>query len=775
MQSLPYLGLVLLLFCFSSQLWSQEKVSLSGYLRDAETGEELLFANVAIPAEAMGVSTNEYGYYALSLPKGQYVVSYSYVGYQTVLDTIDLQADLVKDIELLPESTTVDAVVVTDERTDENVKSTDMSVLSLDMKEAKKVPVIFGEQDIVKTLQLMPGVSPSSEGGSGFFVRGGNADQNLILLDEAPVYNASHLLGFFSVFNSDALKDVKLYKGGVPAEFGGRASSVMDVHMKNGNSKKFSGSGGLGLISSRLTLEGPIVKDKGSFIVSGRRTYADLMFQLVADDFDGGSLYFYDLNLKANYKLGQKDRLYLSGYFGRDVFGFDGSGLDWGNATLTLRWNHLFNEKLFANTTFVYSEYDYGFAVRTDNFDIDLAAGINNLNLKQDYSYYLNPNNNIKFGWQSLYYNFRPGSFEAKDSETDDVLGSAKLAQQYALENAAYISNQHKINKKLSMNYGLRLTSFSNIGAATVKTYNEANEAIDSVSYGSGEFFNTYFGLEPRVNAVYLLDDKSSIKASYNRIYQYLHILSNASSGTPTDIWAPSTQLIKPQYADQVALGYFRNFLDNKLEFSVEGYYKQLGNQVDYEDGAETFLNEDLEAELVFGQGRAYGMEVFLRKRQGKFTGWVSYTLSKSERQFADINNGNWFSARQDRRHDISVVGVYDITKKWSISAAWVYYTGDAITFPSGKYEVDGQIVNLFSSRNGDRMPDYHRLDVGATYVFRDSKKWYSDINFSVYNAYNRKNAYSISFQENEAGTGTEAVRLALFGIVPSISWNFKF
>ncbi|WBM74324.1 TonB-dependent receptor [Saprospira grandis] len=775
MQSLPYLGLVLLLFCFSSQLWSQEKVSLSGYLRDAETGEELLFANVAIPAEAMGVSTNEYGYYALSLPKGQYVVSYSYVGYQTVLDTIDLQADLVKDIELLPESTTVDAVVVTDERTDENVKSTDMSVLSLDMKEAKKVPVIFGEQDIVKTLQLMPGVSPSSEGGSGFFVRGGNADQNLILLDDAPVYNAAHLLGFFSVFNSDALKDVKLYKGGVPAEFGGRASSVMDVHMKNGNSKTFSGSGGLGLISSRLTLEGPIVKDKGSFIVSGRRTYADLMFQLVADDFDGGSLYFYDLNLKANYKLGQKDRLYLSGYFGRDVFGFDGSGLDWGNATLTLRWNHLFNEKLFANTTFVYSEYDYGFAVRTDNFDIDLSAGINNLNLKQDYSYYLNPNNNIKFGWQSLYYNFRPGSFEAKDSETDDVLGSAKLAQQYALENAAYISNQHKINKKLSMNYGLRLTSFSNIGATTVKTYNEANEAIDSVSYGSGEFFNTYFGLEPRVNAVYLLDDKSSIKASYNRIYQYLHILSNASSGTPTDIWAPSTPLIKPQYADQVALGYFRNFLDNKLEFSVEGYYKQLGNQVDYEDGAETFLNEDLEAELVFGQGRAYGMEVFLRKRQGKFTGWVSYTLSKSERQFADINNGNWFSARQDRRHDISVVGVYDITKKWSLSAAWVYYTGDAITFPSGKYEVDGQIVNLFSSRNGDRMPDYHRLDIGATYVFRDSKKWYSDINFSVYNAYNRKNAYSISFQENEAGTGTEAVRLALFGIVPSISWNFKF
>ncbi|AFC26533.1 TonB-dependent receptor [Saprospira grandis] len=775
MQSLPYLGLVLLLFCFSNPLWSQEKVSLSGYLRDAETGEELLFANVAIPAEAMGVSTNEYGYYALSLPKGQYVVSYSYVGYQTILDTIDLQADLVKDIELLPESTTVDAVVVTDERTDENVKSTDMSVLSLDMKEAKKVPVIFGEQDIVKTLQLMPGVSPSSEGGSGFFVRGGNADQNLILLDEAPVYNAAHLLGFFSVFNSDALKDVKLYKGGVPAEFGGRASSVMDVHMKNGNSKKFSGSGGLGLISSRLTLEGPIVKDKGSFIVSGRRTYADLMFQLVADDFDGGSLYFYDLNLKANYKLGQKDRLYLSGYFGRDVFGFDGSGLDWGNATLTLRWNHLFNEKLFANTTFVYSEYDYGFAVRTDNFDIDLAAGINNLNLKQDYSYYLNPNNNIKFGWQSLYYHFRPGSFEATDSETDDVLGSAKLAQQYALENAVYISNQHKINKKLSMNYGLRLTSFSNIGATTVKTYNEANEAIDSVSYGSGEFFNTYFGLEPRVNAVYLLDDKSSIKASYNRIYQYLHILSNASSGTPTDIWAPSTQLIKPQYADQVALGYFRNFLDNKLEFSVEGYYKQLGNQVDYEDGAETFLNEDLEAELVFGQGRAYGMEVFLRKRQGKFTGWVSYTLSKSERQFADINNGNWFSARQDRRHDISVVGVYDITKKWSISAAWVYYTGDAITFPSGKYEVDGQIVNLFSSRNGDRMPDYHRLDIGATYVFRDSKKWYSDINFSVYNAYNRKNAYSISFQENEAGTGTEAVRLALFGIVPSISWNFKF
>ena len=649
-----------------------------------------------------------------------------------------------------------------------------MSVVTLDMKEAKLVPVIFGEQDIIKTLQLMPGVSPSSEGGSGFFVRGGDADQNLILLDEAPVYNASHLLGFFSVFNSDALKDVKLYKGGIPAQYGGRISSVLDVRMKNGNNKKFGVTGGIGLISSRLTVEGPIVKDKGSFIISGRRTYADLMLQLFTNQFDGGQLYFYDLNAKANYNLGLKDRLYASGYFGRDVFGFDGSGLDWGNATGTLRWNHLFNDKLFANTTFFYSDYNYGFKVRNANVSIDLGAGIQNFNLQQDYSWYLTPKNNIQFGWRSLYHNFKPGSFSVKNEDGVEV-AALNLDQQYALENAVYISNEQKIHERFTMNYGIRFGSFNNIGPYDEKEYNEENEVVNTIVRKKGEFYSPYFGVEPRVNAVFLLDKESSLKASYNRTYQYLHLLSNATSGTPTDLWVPSTPLVKPEFGDQVALGYFRNFLDNQLEFSVEGYYKQLANQVDYENGAQTFLNADIESELVFGKGRAYGGEFFLRKRKGKLTGWVSYTLSASKRKFEAINNGEWFSARQDRTHDISVVLIYQIHKKITVSANWVYYTGDAVTFPTGKYEMDGNTLYLYSSRNGDRMPDYHRMDIGATFIVADKKHWYSDINLSIYNLYNRKNAYTITFRESETNPGqTEAVRLALFGIVPSITWNFQ-
>lgn len=764
-----------LFFISTSQHIQAQNRTISGYVRAAESGEELLYANVAVTALSIGVVTNEYGFYSLSLPPGEYVVSYSYIGYDTYLDTINLTENLRLDVQLKTEKAAVaEEIIITDERSDENVKSTEMSVVTLDMKEAKLVPVIFGEQDIIKTLQLMPGVSPSSEGGSGFFVRGGDADQNLILLDEAPVYNASHLLGFFSVFNSDALKDVKLYKGGIPAQYGGRISSVLDVRMKNGNNKRFGVTGGLGLISSRLTVEGPIVKGKGSFILSGRRTYADLMLQLFTNDFDGGQLFFYDFNAKANYNLGLKDRLYASGYFGRDVFGFDGSGLDWGNATGTLRWNHIFSDKVFANTTFFYSDYNYGFKIRTDNVSIDLGAGIQNFNLQQDFSWYLNPKNNIQVGWRSLYHHFKPGSFSVKNADGDEV-ASLSLDKQYALENAIYVSNEQKIHERFTLNYGLRLGTFSSIGPYDVKEYNEENEVINTTTYKKGEFYKTYMGLEPRLNAVFLLDNSSSLKASYNRTYQYLHLLSNATSGTPTDLWIPSSLLVKPEYGDQVALGYFRNFLDNQLEFSVEGYYKHLGNQVDYEDGAQTFLNPDIEAELVFGKGRAFGGEFFLRKRKGKLTGWVSYTLSTSKRKFADINNNQWFSARQDRTHDVSVVAIYQIHKRITLSATWVYYTGDAVTFPTGKYEVDGNTLYLYSSRNGDRMPDYHRMDFGATFVVADKKHWYSDINVSVYNLYNRKNAYTINFRESETNPGqTEAVRLALFGIVPSITWNFQ-
>ncbi len=624
---------------------------------------------------------------------------------------------------------------------------------------------------MLKASQRLPGVGSNSEGSSGFFVRGGDADQNLILLDEAPVYNASHLLGFFSVFNSDALKDVKLYKGGMPSEYGGRVSSVMDVRMKNGNMKEWEVSGGIGIISSRATIEGPIQEDKGSLIISGRRTYADVIARpFLEDGFEDTDLYFYDLNAKANYKIGENDRLYLSAYSGRDVFGTEDFGFDWGNTTATLRWNHLFNDKLFSNTTAIYSDYDYGFSVGGEENGVALDAGIYDYNLKQDYNWYINPKNTLRFGWQGIYHQMRPNEFTFTNS-TDD---NSSSQEQKALEGGIYVSNEQKITDKLTANYGLRLSTFSNIGAYDVKTYDAQDNVTSITSYEDGEIYNTYVGLEPRVNATYLLDNTSSIKASYNRNYQYLHLLSNSTSGTPTDLWIPSTELVKPQIADQVALGYFKNFKDNTYEFSVEAYYKDLQNQVDFEDGGTPINNLDIESDLTFGQGRTYGVEFFLKKKKGKFTGWLSYTLAKSERQFDDINRGEWFSARQDRTHDISLVAMYQVTPKLSASASFVYYTGDAVTFPTGKYFVDGALVNLYGDRNSERMPDYHRLDLSFTYVTSDTEKYYSDFNLSFYNLYNRYNAYAINFDLDDTGN-TQATQLTLFGIVPSLTWNFKF
>jgi hypothetical protein len=599
------LGLLVSLSIFAQDF------TLSGYLRDANTGEELLYATVAVEGTSQGVTTNLYGFYSLTLPKGTYQITYSYVGYETATLQLELTNDVARDVELLPASTQLEEIVVKAENENDNVTNTEVSVLSLDVKDIKKIPVIFGEQDVLKTMQLLPGVSASSEGSSGFFVRGGDADQNLILLDEAPVYNASHLLGFFSVFNSDALKDVKMYKGGIPAQYGGRASSVMDVRMRNGNMKEWEGSGGLGLISSRLTLEGPIVKDKGSIIVSGRRTYADIIAQPFLEDFDDFSLYFYDLNLKANYKLGENDRIYVSGYLGRDVLGTDEFGFDWGNTTLTTRWNHVFSNKLFSNTSFIYSEYDYGFNIENAGIDVDLDAGIYDYNLKQDYNFYLNPNNNITFGWQGIYHQFQPSTFTI-DGEVQEG-----PQEQDALEGGVYIANEQKLSDRIQLNYGLRLSSFSNIGAYTAKTFNAEDEVIEESVYEEGEFYNNYFTLEPRFSATYLVDQSSSLKVSYNRNAQYLHLLSNSTSGTPTDLWIPSSPLVKPTIADQVAIGYFKNFDNNQYQFSAEAYYKNLRNTVDYEDGAEIFGNSDIESELVFGQGRAYGSGVVVRKNQG--------------------------------------------------------------------------------------------------------------------------------------------------------------
>ncbi|NUO03038.1 MAG: TonB-dependent receptor [Saprospiraceae bacterium] len=767
----------LLFFVFLAQtlLVHSQTHTLSGYLRDAASGEELLYATVSVPSLNQGATTNEYGFYSLTLPEGNYQVVYSYVGYESKSQEVALHKDLRLDVEL-GAGTVLQEVQVTASREDENVRSTQMSTATISIKDAKLLPVLFGEQDILKTIQLLPGVSPNSEGNAGFFVRGGDADQNLVLLDEAPVYNASHLLGFFSVFNSDALKDVKLYKGGIPAQYGGRISSVLDIRMKNGNSKSTEISGGIGLIASRLTVETPLGGENGSIILSGRRTYADLILKAASNDFDETTLYFYDFNAKANYTISEKDRLYLSGYFGRDVFSLGQVGLDWGNTTGTLRWNHVFNDKLFSNVSFIYSDFDYGFGVDNAGTSLNLTSGIFNYNLKQDFNWYANPENSIQFGWNTIVHQFKPGKFTS-DEGTDTSEGAEiDLPRQQALETGFYIDNEQKISPRLSAYYGLRLSSFSNIGAFDLKTYNEADEVIATTSYAKNDFYHTTLGFEPRASATLLLSNNSSVKASYNRMYQYLHLLSNSTSGTPTDLWIPSTPLVKPEIGDQWAMGYFRNFKENAYEFSVEGYYKTLQNQVDYEDGAETFLNPDLEAELVFGKGRAYGLEFFLKKNSGPLTGWISYTLSKSERQFDAINGGQWFSARQDRTHDFSVVATYQLSPKLTLSGAWVYYTGDAVTFPTGKYEVDGEIITLFSGRNGDRMPDYHRLDLGLTWALSEKTHWSSDLNFSVYNAYNRKNAFSITFEESETDPGkTEAIKTSLFGIVPSVTWNFRW
>ncbi|RLC23476.1 MAG: hypothetical protein DRH21_06980 [Deltaproteobacteria bacterium] len=765
--------LIVFFLFFTQVLFAQEKNTLSGYIKDGSTGEELIGATVYIQELSIGTVSNVYGFYSITIPAGDYHVRYSYIGYETEVDSIDFYANQVINIELKPQSTQLDEVVITGEQSDENVRSAEMGVVKMDVKDLDVIPVLFGEKDILKTIQLMPGVSGAGEGSTGFYVRGGNTDQNLILLDEAPVYNASHLLGFFSVFNSDALKDMKLYKSGIPARYGGRLSSVLDVHMNNGNSKKFTMQGGIGIISSRLTLEAPIVKDKGSFIISGRRTYADVVYSIFDPDFRGNSLYFYDLNAKANYTLGEKDRIYLSTYFGRDKFEFGNFGFDWGNKTATLRWNHLYNERLFSNTSFIYSNYNYKIKAEMSEAVTRISSGIEDLNFKQDFSFYANSNNTARFGFNVIYHTFFPGELT---SEGENAFNDIILDQQQAFESGIYASNEQKIGTRFNMNYGLRLSMFNSMGPGTFNTYDSDGSITNTQEYDSWENIINYYGFEPRMSASFLLNEVSSIKVSFQRTYQYIHLLSSSTSENPTDIWVPSSINVKPGIAEQYSIGYFRNFFDDKFETSVEVYYKDMHNQIDYKDGANVLLNEYVEADLAFGIGRSYGLEVFLKKRLGKFTGWIGYTLGKTEKQFDQINEGNWYSARQDRRHDISIVGSYKLSQKWTLAANWIYYTGDAVTFPSGQYIIDGNSVPLYTERNGYRMPDYHRLDISATYMGKQTRRFNSSWNFSLYNVYAHENAYSISFRESEDNPyENEAVQLSLFSIIPSITWNFKF
>ncbi len=763
----------MLFVLLTATVLGQKKYTVSGHVTDAATGEEQIGATIYISELKTGTVTNSYGFYSITIPSGIYHLRFSFVGYQSVEKEINLTANSMLNIELKTVETNLDEVVIKGDADDANVRSSSMGVVKMDVKKINKIPILFGEQDVLKTLTLMPGISSGGEGKGGFFVRGGNTDQNLILLDEAPVYNASHLFGFFSVFNSDALKDIQLYKEGIPAEFGGRLSSVVDVYMNDGNSKKYSISGGLGIISSRLTLEGPVVKDKGSFIVSGRRTYADLFLRLSKKEFKNNTLYFYDFNAKANYKIGKNDRIFLSGYFGRDKLGTSNFGFSWGNATGTFRWNHIFNSRLFSNTSVIYSSYDYLIKVEQQNLKISLESGINDWNIKQDFTYFFNTNNTVKFGFNIIHHTFMPGERLAEGtSSIPDII----LEKKRGYESAVYVSNNQKIGTRLKLTYGFRVSMYNSIGPGTVYQYNSDGGVISETEYQSGALIKSYFEPEPRLSVSYMLNETSSVKASYQRMAQNVHLLSTSTSDSPTDVWVPSSSIIKPETSNQVSLGYFRNFKNNTFESYVEIYYKTMHHQIDFKDGANIFLNPHIEADITFGDGRSYGMEVFIKKRLGKFTGWVGYTLSKTERLFDEINHGNWYPARQDRTHDVSIVAMYQLNKRISFSANWIYYTGDAVTMPSGSYVVNGNIVPLYTERNGYRMPDYHRLDVGMTFVSKETKKLKSSWNFSVYNVYARENAYSIYFQENPDKPGTmQAVKLYLFSIVPSITWNFKF
>lgn len=756
------------------QVFAQQYV-LSGVLRDGESGETLIGAVISVEGGDQATSTNAYGFYSLSLPAGKYKVLLSYVGYETRIMDVDLSASQRLNAELSPVDNLLDEVVVSAKKKDRNVRDAQMGALNFTIEEIKNVPVLFGEKDLLKTIQLLPGVQSGGEGSSNFYVRGGGSDQNLILLDEATVYNASHLLGFFSTFNSDAIKDVQLYKGGIPAQFGGRISSVLDIAMMDGNQKRFSAEGGIGLIASRLKLEAPIVKDKSSFMISARRTYADMFLKLSNDeDVNKSKLYFYDLNAKLNYKLDDRNTLYLSGYFGKDDLGYsDLFSFDWGNATATVRWNHIFNDKLFSNTSLIYSDFTYNVSVSSDDTDFSIASKIRNFNLKQDFSYYASSTSTIRFGLNALQQSIHPASLNASQSTN---VNSITVDTRQGIDLAGYVSHEWKPSDRFAVIYGLRLNDFMVMGPGTFYDFDDDGEAIGEQTYDRS-VIKHYLNLEPRFSASFLLNETSSVKASYNRIAQNLHQLTNTTSSLPTDQYVVSSLNIKPQIADQGAVGYFRNFKDNAYEFSVEAYYKYMQNQIDFRNGADLQANRQLEGELLFGIGRAYGLEWYLRKNVGKLNGWISYTLSKSERKFDEIDNGNWFSARQDRTHDLSIVGMYELSKKWTLGATFVFNTGNAVTFPSGKYEVDGQSMFYYTERNGYRMPNYHRLDLSATYEpQKTNKRFHSSWTFGVYNTYNRRNAYIIDFRDSETQlNATEAYQVALFGIIPSVTWNFKF
>ncbi|MBR4689141.1 MAG: TonB-dependent receptor [Bacteroidales bacterium] len=763
---------VIVLLYISLSLVAQE-FTINGTVRDSQSGAELVGASVSVVGTAIGTFTNGKGQYSLSLPKGSYTIEYSYLGYKDNSFSIQLNDNMRKNVRLVSSAINIDNVVVTSKAQDYNISSTQVGAQTLSMQEIKMVPVLFGENDVLKTLQLMPGVKSAGEGGSGYYVRGGGADQNLILLDDAPVYNASHMMGMFSVFNGDAIKDANLYKGSMSAEYGGRLSSVLDVTMQEGNRETFHGQGGIGTISSRVELEGPIQKDKSSYLIAGRRTYADIFLKLRRDSsLRQTKLHFYDVNYKVSDVINEKNKIELSGYMGRDVFKFrDMFGMDGGNITATLAFTHLSSEKTKLVSSLVFSRFNSKLSMDMAMADMSLVTGITDVNWKGDCEYRMT-DNTLHFGGNVTYHTFFPG--ELKTSMVENPI---KLENKKALEANVYIDNSQNIRDVLKLQYGVRFSNFIGLGPSTVYDYNDEHEKIDSVSYKRGECVSYYPNVEPRLSANFRLNETSSVKASYTRTCQFVHLIQSSTVAMPTDYWMPSSNTVKPQTCSQVSVGYFRNFNENMYESSVEVYYKKMNNQIDYENGTNLYLNVDLEAYLLYGHSRSYGLELFVKKELGDLTGWISYSLSKSEKQFQGINSGAWYPVRYDRTHDVSIVLMYDLNEKWKVSATWVYSTGDAVTYPSGKYTIDGETVSYYTERNGYRMPAYHRMDLGATYLTSKTERFESQLAFSIYNVYNRKNAYMIYFEpvDEEHPEVLQAVKITLFPIIPSVSWNFKF
>ncbi|MBA6151105.1 TonB-dependent receptor [Gelidibacter maritimus] len=781
-----------LTLCLSLYITAQEKFTLSGKITDQHSNETLIGVNIIFPELQTGTITNEYGFYSITLAKGNYNFQISYLGFNSISETITMDENKTLNFKLTESTESLDEIVITENVEKLNIRKPQMSVNSLSINTIKQIPVVLGEVDVIKSITLLPGVSNAGEGSSGFNVRGGAADQNLILLDEAIIFNSSHLFGLFSVFNPDAIKDLKLYKGGIPAKYGGRVSSVLDIYQKEGNSNTFQMNGGIGIVSSRLLAEGPIVKEKGSFLLGGRSSYAHLFFPLF--DLDSKA-YFYDLNTKISLNINNNNNIYLSGYFGRDVFqisdSFDNS---YGNTVLNFRWNHLYSDKLFSNLSLIYSDYYYGLALKFVEFD--WTSGIKNFNLKYDLKHYISSNFKLEYGLNSLYLTFNPGEINPT-SETSGI-NPYDLIKKYAFENAIYIDAEHQINTNFAISYGLRLSSFHRLGQTELNSYDnnqpvsfnedlqiyEKAEAIGVDNYNRSDVIESFINFEPRLAMAYQINEISSIKASYNRMSQYLHLLSNTSSPTPLDVWAPSGKYIKPQLLDQVALGYFRTFKDTKYSLEVEAFYKDIKNRIDYIDGANLIANDAIEQVILNGKARAYGLEVLLRKNDGRLKGWMAYTLSKSEQQTpgrtsfeTGINDGNWYNTPYDKTHDISITSSYELNKKWSLSSNFIFQTGQPTTFPNGQYEYNGISIPNYEGRNSSRLTNYHRLDLSANYNPHpnSAKKWKGEWIFSIYNLYSRKNAASIAFKENRDTGVNEASRLSLFGIIPSISYNFKF